>query len=604
MTVVVMLVPHRGLEAGPTAGTLSLTQRAAPFAPIVTVRYIPAATMANASRVTLKVATYAARKPGPSVNRNFTLIRGRDGVFVADVELPAGTVFAQYSVASVDGTKVDDNDARGWELAVRDSAARPLFEGLWIQRVLNGFGNWERSYAAAKAMMRYYPANPNSIRMAMYDDREIAGASRADSIVNLYRPRVEALHRTLVSAPLDATTMWEMAMLGDAINDTAIVRHWRLRMTREFPTDGGTIQQRVFAMVGERLPAHQMMQALDQIWDETGGQSIQLLAEAFNLSARLNDGASIARWGERLIRYGGGYESIVSSRYVTIPALRARGAELLRAGLHALPPVLATDWRAALHNVDGRSSGQQGQWQLQLLGSALLDEGRIGAARDTLRRAASLGWDAKTLRTLGDAELAAGDSAAGMTAYAWVVADPRTSRERGDTLRGQLGNTADVRRWDAAVAEGRALVTAMTLRTAIHRSFDARASFSNVSGIRRSMATVLGKRVSIVAFISRQCAPSIADFASLDAVAAKLAQRGVPLVALVDEKPDAAAIAELGKRGFKGRVGFDDRAEVSRGMRQSGTPHYLVIEYGNVIRFTARKAEDLLMFVEVLQAKR
>src|SRR3712207_9398334 len=56
------------------------------------------------------------------------------------------------------------------------------------------------------------------------------------------------------NAKLSPETMWEFAMLGDAVGDTAMVRHWRGRLMREYPTDGSTIQQRVFAISERRLP--------------------------------------------------------------------------------------------------------------------------------------------------------------------------------------------------------------------------------------------------------------------------------------------------------------------------------------------------------------
>ena len=603
----VLLVPGRGLDAGPTAGTLRIMQRTSTPAPSFAVTYVPPVTFHASDRMVLKVRTYKAGEYFVPIARDFTLTRATAGVLAADVTLPTGTVFAQYSVASADGNVVDDNDARGWEVTVRDSASRPLFQGLSIQRAVNALANWERSWAAAKAMLMYYPDNPASIRAAVSDEMQLAGPSRADSIVRLYGPRVEALHRKLTSAPLDATTMWEMAMLGSAIGDTVMVRQWRQRMMREYPTDAGTIQQRVFAVSGTGPTGEQRMRELDRIWEETGGQGVQLLANAFDLALQLGDSANIARWGERLLKFGGPYKSMVPLRYAAIPAFRARGVELLRESLRSLPAIPATDWGAALRNagVRGRSSGQPASWQLQALGRALFEAGHIEAARDTLSRAASLEWDARTLRSLGDANLAGGDSVGAMKAYAWAVADSRTPLPLSDTLRARLGSRAHGPTWDGKVSEGRALIAAQTLKTAIRRPFETRGTFSDASGARRTLANAIGKRVSVVAFVSPSCAPSLADLASLDAVATKLAPRDVPVIALVgDEKPSSTIVALLAKRGFKGPLGFDDRAEVSRSMRQAGTPTYFVVEEGRLIRFSTHRAEDLMVLVEALQTKR
>lgn len=597
----IILTPSRGLEAGPTAGTLRLVQKAPSPSPRVAVSYEAASALGGADHVLLNVATYTARKPYPSVDRVFTLTRNRNSVYSGEVALPEGTVFAQYTVKSADGRKVDDNDARGWEAPVNDSASRPLFDGLWIQRALSGLDHWERAAAAATAMLEYYPDNPTGHRYSMYDARELAGASRVDSIIRVNRPRIEALHRKYAALPLDATTMWEFAMVGSDVSDTAMVNFWRQRMMREYPRDAGTIQQRVFAASDKRMPTADRLREYEHIWKESGGEGIQLLANAFDLAVESNDSSTIARWGDRLAAYGGGYEGRVSYQYVSVPAFRMRGSEMIRESLRKLPAVSVTDWRAALRNPSGRPVGQ---WQLNALGTALLDDGRIEAARDTLRRAAALGWDARTLRALGDAELSGGDTTAAMHAYAWVVADRRTSAPRRDTLRAKLGPAAQGAEWDGAVADGRALLAEQTMKTAIRRPFDANGTFADVSGARRTLAVVIGKRISIVAFVSRDCAPSLSDLATLNSVTEKFAQQDVPVVALVEETPSAGMVASLAAHGFKGAVGFDDRAEASRRMRQSGTPHYFVVEGGNVIRFTTRRAEELPMLVAALEGKR
>lgn len=599
----VVLVPRGGLEAGPTAGVLTLAQKASLPTPMLSVRYVPPSTFASADSVTLRAATYVAKRPGPSIDREYWLKRGGDGAFTADVTLPIGTVFAQYSVVSPDGKHTDDNDARGWELPVTDASATPLFEGLWLQRVLNGRANWERASAAGKAMVKYYPENPASLRNAISDEAQLVGPSRSDSVRALHRPRVVALHEKYIAASMDPTTMWEWAMVLDEVNDTMRTRQWRERMIREHPRDAGTIQQRVFALGARKLSREQRMIAMEKIWDESGGQSVQLLADGFELAAKLQDSAAVARWGDRMMKFGGPYQTMVPAQYVTVPAFRARGEAMLRDLLRAMPPIQRADWRAAL--LDTELNGmRRGQWQLNALGKALLEDGAVGSARDTLRRAAALGWDARTLRALGDAELAAEDTVEAMHAYAWAVADSRTSAARADSLRARLGAAGRDDAWPTAVAGGRDLIGALTLRTAVRRPFDASATYVDANGTRRSFRETIGKTLSVVAFVSRYCAPSLSDVAALDSVTAALAKRGITVLTLVgDEAPNAEAVATFAKHGFKGALAFDDRTEVSRRMRQSGTPHYFVAEEGKVVRYDARRAEDLLMLVETLQRK-
>src|SRR5205823_4484062 len=178
------------------------------------------------------------------------------------------------------------------------SSARPLFEGLWIERAINARTNWERAAEVARDMERYYPENPGALRVAFNADHALAGSAGADSVARLWRPRIRALHESLANAPLDASSMWEFAMLASEAGDTGITRFWRDRMTREYPRDAGTIQQRVFAIFERSRGGDRgALGELDHLYEETGGQSLQLLANAFDLAVKTKDSASIARWG-------------------------------------------------------------------------------------------------------------------------------------------------------------------------------------------------------------------------------------------------------------------------------------------------------------------
>jgi hypothetical protein len=72
------------------------------------------------------------------------------------------------------------------------------------------------------------------------------------------------------------------------------------------------------------------------------------------------------------------------------------------------------------------------------------------------------------------------------------------------------------------------------------------------------------------------------------------------LVTFVEEAPNTSVQRELAEHGFTDPVWFDDRAEVSRALRQFGTPHYYLVEDGQTIRADARQAADLLLTLDAL----
>ncbi|MGH7619782.1 MAG: hypothetical protein ACREPM_21425, partial [Gemmatimonadaceae bacterium] len=527
--------------------------------------------------------------------------------YSARVPLGRGTVFAQFVVASADGKRVDDNDARGWEAPMTDSASRPLYEGLWIERAIDARVNWERGASVAHDMARYYPLNPGAIRFAMAVDVALAGSAGSDSVVGEWRPRIHALQHALASAALDAGSMSEFAMLAAAANDTSIARFWRERMIREYPNDPATIQQRVFAVFetsrGGRGAA---LAQLERLYDETGGQSPQLLTNAFDLAAQANDSASIARWGDRLVAFGGGFEANVSSTYAALPGFRDRAMILLRSSLASLPAIRpAADWRVSLRQQTDGSDLVRGQWQLVALGKALLDTRRTDAARDTLRRAVALSWDPRAMRLLGDAELAATDTNAALAAYAWASADSRTTAVQADSLRRRVVGPTRAGAWDEALADGRSTIDAITLRRAITRSFDPSIVYATAAGRRLSIAEGIGAApTAVIAFISRYCAPSLADLRSLDSLRVELAPAGIPVLATIEESADVATQHAIERLGYHGALAFDDRGVVSRSMRSFGTPEYFVVENGRTIRFMSRRAEEVKPFVNAVSRTR
>jgi hypothetical protein len=83
----------------------------------------------------------------------------------------------------------------------------------------------------------------------------------------------------------------------------------------------------------------------------------------------------------------------------------------------------------------------------------------------------------------------------------------------------------------------------------------------------------------------------------------QLALRGVPVLVVVAEQPNENATKAVARAGFISTLGFDDRAEVSRGLRQYGTPQYFVVEDGGTIRADTRRAMDLAAVIDALRPR-
>jgi hypothetical protein len=605
--ILVWLIPSRSgrLEAGASGGELRVAPKTRTSPSALTVRYRPAPTLAGADSVILRGDLYAPRQYGAPSAAAFTLRRRDDGSYAGDASLPSDAVLARFTVTAANGNRVDDNDGRQWELVVADTSGRPRFEGLDVQSAIHGFDDWEQSYAAALEMLRFYPDNPRAVRSALTASLELRGAARADSVVAVFRPRVDALHREYATATVSADLMWEMAMLASRLRDRTMYRYWLDRTKREFPRSPEALQLQTFGILDSERSDAQRLAAMDSLWDATGGGAIQLASEGFNLANKSGDPVAVERWGERFARFPG-WSLAAAGGYLKHAALRAKGETILRESVRKLPPVEATEWRAALGRRQPESepnmptgivTDRQAQWPLATLGEALLADGKAHAARDTLRRAVGLGWNTRALAVLGDAELAAGDSAAAITAYGWAIADPRTDSVRVRSIRQRIGQSAAL---DAAIAEGRQALREMTLRMTYRRAFNTSAELADADGRRRRLSDVLGPGLTVVAVVSRTCAPSLKDLPWLQAVARRFGA-GARLVTFVEEAPNHTVQRELAEHGFTESVLFDDRAEASRALRQFGTPHYYLIEDGRTIRADVRQAADLVLIIDALR---
>jgi hypothetical protein len=589
----------RPLAAAGTAGDLDVVT-GAPTAPNqLTVTYHPVAPLASAESLVLHARLFAAGRRFSPTEQDYAL-RRRGDVFTGQLTLAPEVALATLTVASPDGQRIDDNDARGWEFISRDSAGRPTFAGLEIQNAVHGMDDWERAYGAAREMVRLYPEQPRGVNALLSASLALGGAAKADSVHQAFRPRFEALDQRYANTPVDADLMWQMVMLGNQVRDTAIARTWFDRMKREYPRDAGTIQLGVFAIFNKPMSDTARLRELDSLWAATGGASPQLLVNAFQLADKIGDDAAIERWGDRLSGAPGGAVSAAVT-YARHDRLRPKAEILLRNALAALPPVSNTDWQAATRSRTSQRNFAQGQWQLATLGRARLRDGAAAAALDTLRRAAALAWDPATFEALGDAALALGDTSEAVPAYGWAIADRRTSTTVADSLRARLGAAATTPGFAAAVAEGEHMVRAADLSSTYRRSLGATATYADDRGARHPLTDALGSGLSVIAVVSRNCAPSIADLPGLDRLRTRLAPLGIPLLTVVEEAPNDAAAKDLVSRGFSGTVVFDDRAEVSHALRQYGTPQYFVIEGGKTMRIDRRRAEDLIGVIDALR---
>jgi len=197
-----------------------------------------------------------------------------------------------------------------------------------------------------------------------------------------------------------------------------------------------------------------------------------------------------------------------------------------------------------------------------------------------------------------------GDSAAAASAWAWLAADPRTAPAAPDSAGRRLGAWMTRPAYRDAVATARRALADEVLATAIRQPLRERIVLQTEDGSPVPLQQRQGARLTVVAFISRHCAPSLDDLASLDSVAQRLKADGIPTIAVVNEKPTAAVRNAYARRGWTGALHFDADGSASRGFRQNGTPaYYIVATEDATARFLARQGRDLLLQAAALAGR-
>jgi thiol-disulfide isomerase/thioredoxin len=245
-----------------------------------------------------------------------------------------------------------------------------------------------------------------------------------------------------------------------------------------------------------------------------------------------------------------------------------------------------------------RSAGRAA-WLSESLGRALLAAGRTDEAIAALEQAAAIGWVTARFRSLAEALLAAGDSGGATRAFAAVAADPGASDETADSLR--LAVDLDPATWADAVADARAEMLERTMRSARAEPLGP-VSLVKRDGSSVQLAESLGDVATVVVFWSRYCGYSVQSMPRIAALAERLAEDGVPLLA-VTRNPPAEAEEYLSEGGWALEVFYDTSGEAARALNSWGTPQYFVLDGAGQLSFANSSLGELPRQVAALRAR-
>ncbi|HEU0016503.1 MAG TPA: redoxin domain-containing protein [Longimicrobium sp.] len=542
---------------------------------------------------------------GSETRRVAVLERGADGVHRATFRLPDSVVYALAVVETPDGARLDTNGNQGWELLAH-AGDRPLSAAL-EQRAHDLI---ERNVAlgleTARQRARLYPDEP-AAQAGRWEYEMFAGGRGAAPDADL-RAEAERLARLLERRGAvtsdDAAAMLEFA---GVLDDATAADAWTGRLLRDFPRHPAGVQARLDQALAV-LPAAgypPRLAALEALWNDGGAGHEVLLNRAFNLAMESGDPAAIARWAERVERHVPIARQMLAMALLRHPPAAEIGPDHARARIAALAGDgdAERDLFASAPAYRDRA-GDRAAELLAALGSALLASGRTEAARDTLARAAALGWDLPVLRRVADAQLAAGDTTGALLAFARIAADPGAAAAFADSVRAQTGARFHAERWAGAVAGARATLRERVLRGAVARPLAGPMALADAQGRTVELPALLASApATVVVFGASWCGYTRQALPGIHALAGRLAAEGARLVFITQEAPSESVETFFRAGSDAVTVLYDVRRASHSAFGSAGTPQYFVVDGGGRVRFQYGTLDEIPRQVAVLRAE-
>jgi hypothetical protein len=616
---VVYLFSIRNASAGSRTGTLTFEPAAPQPGQMERVTYEPDAALARFDSVILRArfrrSVDDAYNDGMLQSRIGVMHRS-GGEFTLEFRLPDSVVFAVFAVESPSADIIDDKDQQLWDLVTADQSGKPLFDAL-VQKQRDLMGrSFEEGLRTTRTLAALYPDDPEAGGMVPVFERWVLGEHIADSLLPGHRRRFAALQAAFgEKRELPAHVMAGMAHFAIALDDSAAKHSWISRLEASYPNDPEVLfreenslaskyiktqkQPNGFYKVLETQPAY--FQELESVWQRLEPTHDPILSSvahnAFAHAVEARDTVHLRIWASRsyrLARDVPGWSDYLGKELLQYPTLRDTAEAWLRNGVRLLAEGRDPDRRLwATVSVQREMNRSAAQPMLATLGKALIEDGHLDAGLDTLRLAASYGWNPQVLRSVGDALMARGDTAAALQSYARVVADPGTPAALKDSIRSIVSRDGAAN-WDLLVRNAAQEMRQSVLQRAAPRSLNGPFRLMTKAGAIHSLADVVNSKVTVLMFWSPYCGFSLEPLHELDLLNDRLASQGAQVVTIVDQpfSKDLEQTLQVHRAG-RLSVFYDFRSDAHRAFSSFGTPDYYVLDSNGRVVFQHSRLEEL-----------
>jgi hypothetical protein len=124
------------------------------------------------------------------------------------------------------------------------------------------------------------------------------------------------------------------------------------------------------------------------------------------------------------------------------------------------------------------------------------------------RSTATRKMDANLFRQIAEVRIAAGDTAGSLPLFAFVAADPGSSRAFADSVLTRIGRSTQRERWPVLIENGSREMRKRVMKEAASNAYDSRARLLTSTGRAVALADLARGKVVVIAFWSRYCGPS------------------------------------------------------------------------------------------------
>lgn len=528
------------------------------------------------------------------------LVRGEDGAYRGAFTLPDSVVYALLVVERADGTVLDHNGRRGWEVIVHHADGRPVAEAL-IQRANDMMGrDWEEAHRSAIRLAQIYPDEPQSWNLVDFYERQLFG--HVDSLRALHQQRLVRFDERLRGGRVTGDQAGWMLWYSRGVQDSVREAYWRQRLIAEHPSHSLAVQERVSDISDDMragASAAEVLARFELLWQEVGPAHSNVPLVAGFMAQAAADTQAIRTWADRYTLFHPADDGVYTM--LEVPDMRVEAMRRLRLRVARIEsqPDSARDLFETREEFAQRSADDLRD-AFALLGEALLEDGATRAGLDTLALAIDGGWDASLFDTVARARLAAGDTSGAIALFARVAVDPGTDASFADTVRAQLGHAPDRATWTSLTEDARREMRLRVLEEARNRALGREVRLLDDGGSEVRLDDLRAGRPTVVAFWSRHCGPALQQLPAVVALERKLAARGAALIVITEEQRADELTRLLAERAPGLEVYHDQWRDATLAFQSWGTPQYFVLDADGRLRYEYSAVEDVLRQVSAL----